>query len=325
MSCVDSFQDEHVVEHYRQRFESMTAVGAKHLLTLAGITSGQPKPASPSKAVLLDNAAGAGIVTSLLLSDKPAHEHVTPARRHDVFVHAVDDSQGMCSHMQKRAVQETWPGDAYKIAKMDSQSLSFSDETFDASITSYGVFLFADSAQGLKGTLLALTRFSCVYSYSVQRSSVSRRREALWLSTRTRKQSVLPEAEAEQRASSWTQLFFMPILQEAASAVSFPVMEAPPIRKLSKWTDVEFAKAQAEQAGFRSVKAETYEWDVPIDSAEEMVRQMTPLLPGLLAIGSDQDKLKEAQDAMLRVAVDKFGSGKPFKLKTGSACFVGHK
>lgn len=170
MSCVNSFQDEKIVEHYRNRFESMTAVGAAELIRLSGLATLEDKSAAKKPLQVLDNAAGAGIVTSLLLSDAHVqHKGISDARKRDVVIQAVDDSQGMCTYMHKRAVEENWPSHAFKVSKMDSQvrraallsvaeanaggrqALAFGNDKFDYSITSYGVFLFKDSLQGLKG------------------------------------------------------------------------------------------------------------------------------------------------------------------------------
>lgn len=173
MSVIDAFQEDRIATHYRNMLEPLTAVGAAQLVRLSGIAS--DKATNEQRPLrVLDNAAGTGIVTSLLLSDShPLHKGVVSEPRSDVLIDATDNSQGMCSHILKRAEQESWPDMAFKVTKMDSQvplqdkfrmtrskkgdlrilwqTLTFPDEEFDYTIISYGAFLFIDPMKGLKG------------------------------------------------------------------------------------------------------------------------------------------------------------------------------
>lgn len=125
--------------------------------------------------------------------------------------------------------------------------------------------------------------------------------------------------------NTWTSLFWMPILIEAAKHIDFDVLQAPPIKKLLQWQNVEYAKSQAEEAGFRNVQTKVIEWPVELSDADDFVTGLTPLLPGLTGVGADKAKLESVQSALRRVIVDRYGEGKPFTLPASSGCFVGIK
>ena len=124
--------------------------------------------------------------------------------------------------------------------------------------------------------------------------------------------------------NTWTRLFWMSTLEAAAPHVPFPVMQAPAIQAFKKWENIELARSQAEQAGFKDVKTSTIDWEVPQQSPEEFVNGIAPLLPGITGAGQDADKVNAVKEALLKVAKEQYGDG-PFNLPTGSACFVGTK
>ncbi|ERF71176.1 hypothetical protein EPUS_06005 [Endocarpon pusillum Z07020] len=100
----------------------------EHTSTVMKEIAGQLLHLSPtlaSDSVVLDNAAGPGIVTGEILRLPQFKEGNYPT------IHATDNSAAMIRALEARAVRESWPKDIVKSHVMDSMDLStFPDNMF---------------------------------------------------------------------------------------------------------------------------------------------------------------------------------------------------
>ena len=91
----------------------------------------------PSNARVLDNACGPAIFTDELLK-------VHPTANAD----AVDASEGMIDVVRGLIPTQGWDGRVHTDV-MDGCDLRFPDNTFDASVTNFGIFLFDPAIKGV--------------------------------------------------------------------------------------------------------------------------------------------------------------------------------
>ncbi len=91
----------------------------------------------PTSAVILDNACGTGAVTAALLALEPYAK-----------IHAADASPGMIDIMHSQIKDKGWDKNVHAEV-MDGTDLRFGDETFNASVTNFGVFFFPDPVKGV--------------------------------------------------------------------------------------------------------------------------------------------------------------------------------
>ncbi|KAK4221124.1 S-adenosyl-L-methionine-dependent methyltransferase [Podospora fimiseda] len=92
-----------------------------------------------SSSIILDNAAGPGIVTSEILKTNPPD---------GTKIHVIDASPAMID-----IAHELYPPTSYPsitCAVMPGEQLSFPDETFTHSITNIGILVFQDGQKGAK-------------------------------------------------------------------------------------------------------------------------------------------------------------------------------
>ncbi|MCJ1362981.1 hypothetical protein MMC16_002087 [Acarospora aff. strigata] len=112
---------------YEHRLGNATRAVARHILPFLS-----PLPPNP---VVLDNACGTGSFTTELLRTVPT-----------AHVHAVDASPAMIDIIRTSFNTDTHVDPAV----MDGTSLSFPADTFDASVTNFGLFFFPDPAAGAR-------------------------------------------------------------------------------------------------------------------------------------------------------------------------------
>ena len=175
----------------------------------------------PSNPIFLDNACGPGFATVELLDAYP-----------DAHIYAADVAPGMVSLVDNIVSSNHW-SDRVETAVMDGVSLHYDDELFDASITNFGIFFFADPIMGARE----------IY------------------------RTLKPGGKAV--VTCWKEVPFLPILHAVQAIVkpgSIPI--ALPI--LDKWTKKETMETTLKEGGFGAV--ETYEkkvmwWNKGIDKA----------------------------------------------------------
>lgn len=93
-------------------------------------------PTLTSDSVVLDNAAGPGIVTGEVLRLPQFKEGNYPT------IHATDNSPAMIRALEARAIRESWPKDVVKSQVMDSMDLSpFPDNMFTHIYMAAAIFM----------------------------------------------------------------------------------------------------------------------------------------------------------------------------------------
>lgn len=135
-NLLTSFTDTSAAQTYERRLGSATRAVARHLLPFLS--------ALPPNPVVLDNACGTGAFTSELLRATPS-----------AHVHPVDASPAMIDMV--RAAFADHNGHVHP-AVMDGTSLHFPDDTFDVSVTMFGLFFFPDPAAGAREIYRTLKR-----------------------------------------------------------------------------------------------------------------------------------------------------------------------
>ncbi|KAL9617812.1 MAG: hypothetical protein Q9160_007417 [Pyrenula sp. 1 TL-2023] len=117
---------------YERRLGGATRRIITHIIALL--------PALPAPATILDNACGPGFATSELLRAYPS------AR-----IHAADVAEGMIELVDRAVAEKKGLGAGRVVtAVMDGVALGYEDATFDASVTSFGIFFFGDPVVGAK-------------------------------------------------------------------------------------------------------------------------------------------------------------------------------
>jgi len=116
---------------YEGRLGGSTYAIAERILDLA--------PPLTSKSLVLDNCCGTGAFTTKLIN-----KYAYPPQ-----IRASDNSPGMIDIMKSLITKNGWQ-ESVIAAKMDSEDLKFPDETFDLSVTNFGIFFFPDPVKGAK-------------------------------------------------------------------------------------------------------------------------------------------------------------------------------
>jgi len=118
---------------YDRRLGGSTKAVARHIISHF--------PPLDGSHLVLDNCCGTGAFTLEL------HYGKRPGPL--PFVHAVDKSLGMIEIMQSLIAKNKWQ-ESVRAESMDSEKLMFPNNTFDISVTSFGIFFFPDPIQGAK-------------------------------------------------------------------------------------------------------------------------------------------------------------------------------
>lgn len=100
-------------------------------------------PPLDSNSLILDSCCGTGAFTLALLNTAKSQSTPVPV------IHAVDKSPGMIQIMDALIAQNGWQN-TVRATEMDSQNLIFPDNTFDISVTNFGIFFYPDPIQGAK-------------------------------------------------------------------------------------------------------------------------------------------------------------------------------
>ncbi|KAL9119250.1 MAG: hypothetical protein Q9187_004198, partial [Circinaria calcarea] len=205
--------------NYERRLGGSTHAVAAHLVSLL-------TPSLPPKGLVLDNACGTGAFTRALLKSSAD----------DVRVRAVDGSPGMIEIMQSIVQEERWQG-RVEAEVMDGLNLKFPDETFDVSVTSFGIFFFPDPAKGARE----------VY------------------------RTLKPTGTAA--VTCWKEIAFVPIFYEVQKLVE----PAKPMamQLLERWMKKETLEETMTAGGFTDVKVEVQEVMLVQDDLDEMVENLT--------------------------------------------------
>ena len=136
----------HLSDFYDKGAQSYESISGGATRAVAAACVSYLSPLSP-EARVLDNACGPGLGGDEVLQVYPG-----------ASVDMVDTSQGMIDFVRSNAQEnERWKG-RVNVALMDGAKLGFETETFDASITNFGIFLFNVPAEGAKEIYRTLKR-----------------------------------------------------------------------------------------------------------------------------------------------------------------------
>lgn len=124
----DSFNSE--ASTYERRIGGSTRRIIEYIITLLGDL--------PNNPMILDNACGPGFATEALLNAYP-----------NCHVHAVDIAPSMIALVNNNVILNDWDK-RVDIAIMDGVNLSYPKNTFDFSITNFGIFFFSNPTTGAK-------------------------------------------------------------------------------------------------------------------------------------------------------------------------------
>ena len=175
----------------------------------------------PNNSTLLDNACGPGFATVELLKAYP-----------NAHIYAADIAPGMISLVDNIVSSNRW-SDRVETAVMDGINLHYNDETFDASITNFGIFFFADPVMGARE----------IY------------------------RTLKPGGKAV--VTCWKEVPFLPILHAVQAIVkpgSIPIV----LSKLDEWTRKETMETTLKEGGFGAVEMNEKEvmwWNKGIEEA----------------------------------------------------------
>ena len=122
-------------ENYLSENGGATAFIVPHLL--------KSIPSITSTSIVHDNASGPGTVTSVIMAQSKAANTKAP----DIQV--TDKDPAMLQYFQKVTEDEGWQ-DNVTAEIMDSQALSFADETFTHSISNFVIFALPDPVKATK-------------------------------------------------------------------------------------------------------------------------------------------------------------------------------
>ncbi|MCJ1312501.1 hypothetical protein MMC25_006175 [Agyrium rufum] len=115
---------------YDRRLGGSTFAVAAHILSKV--------PALKENSLVLDSSCGTGAFT------------VKFQKRHTgAHIHAVDKSAGMIEIMQSLIKQHAWQ-EHITAEVMDAENLDFAENTFDLSVTNFGIFFYPDPVRGAK-------------------------------------------------------------------------------------------------------------------------------------------------------------------------------
>ncbi|KAF7856024.1 hypothetical protein EAF04_009980 [Stromatinia cepivora] len=127
-SFCDSFNSE--VSTYERRLGGSTRRIIAYIISLLGDL--------PDNPIFLDNACGPGFPTEALLKAYP-----------NCHVHAADIAPSMVALVNNNVILNEW-ADRVEMDIMDGINLSYPNNTFDVSITNFGISFFSDSIAGAK-------------------------------------------------------------------------------------------------------------------------------------------------------------------------------
>ncbi|KAF8198845.1 S-adenosyl-L-methionine-dependent methyltransferase [Mycena galopus ATCC 62051] len=122
------------------KMEEITSVPAKAMLVQSGLL-----PTPPKDAKVLDNACGAGVVTSLLLS--------TIGKTNDIHVVCGDLEEYMVNTTAERIKTNGWNAEA---TLADAQALPFPENHFTHNAMNFGIQLIPDPALAMKESFRVL-------------------------------------------------------------------------------------------------------------------------------------------------------------------------
>ncbi|BGP14455.1 hypothetical protein JCM10213_004577 [Rhodosporidiobolus nylandii] len=125
----------HFDDEIVKAMEAITGLPAARLIAQSGILNDERE----DELSVLDNAAGAGVVTALLMQELP--------RGRKVKVVLADLEQRMVDLAKQRAEQRGWQN--LDVQKADAQELPFADASFDYILWNFGPQLLPHEKKGL--------------------------------------------------------------------------------------------------------------------------------------------------------------------------------
>lgn len=249
-NLIASFTNTSAAETYERRLGSATRAVARHILPFLS--------AIPPNPVVLDNACGTGAFTSELLRATPS-----------AYVHPVDASHAMID-----MVGAAFADHKVQVhpAVMDGTSLNFPDDTFDASVTMFGLFFFPDPAASARE----------IYR-------------------------TLKPGGAVAAVTCWQRIGFLPVFY----AVQERVAPAEPLRsfpQIERWMDGEVLSKTMVEAGFgveglRMESVSVVLWGADGGGLGDLIGCLVENFKGTVGDKwSDEEKgrLREVTEAVLR-------------------------
>ncbi|APA14505.1 hypothetical protein SS1G_06433 [Sclerotinia sclerotiorum 1980 UF-70] len=165
----------------------------------------------PERPKVLDSACGPGMVTEAILKAYP-----------NARIYASDLAPSMIALLDNLIDLNVWK-DRVETAVMDGVSLSYADETFDASIVNFGIFFYSDPITGAKELYRTLK----------------------------------PGGKAV--VTCWKEVPFYPVLHSVQEVIK-PGSKPIALSTLERWTQKETLESTLKSGGFENV--EIYEKEV---------------------------------------------------------------
>ena len=214
----------------------------------------------PNAPTLLDNACGPGFAAIEIFKAYP-----------NARVHAVDAASAMIS-LTEMAVSSNGLQGRVETAVMDGMSLRYPDETFDASITNFGIFFFPDPIVGAREIYRTLKR------------------------------------GGKAAVTCWKEVPFYSILH-AVQEVIKPGTEPIRLPKLDQWARKETMEMTLREGGFEEVKMHEREvmwWNKGVGEAAKGLAENLANSVGDQWLESEKDEILGTTERVLKEQGKKF-------------------
>jgi len=226
---------------YDRRLGGSTNAVARHIISHF--------PPLNGSYLVLDNCCGTGCFTLEL-----HHGRQGPLP----FVHAIDKSPGMIEIMQSLIAKNKWQ-ESVRSESMDSEKLIFPDNTFDISVTNFGIFFFPNPIQGTKEIFRTLKPGGVAY------------------------------------VTCWKEIIFVPIFYEVQKIVQ-PVKHMI-LQMLETWRKKEKLEETMKNGGFSELEIEAKDVMIVQRDMEELVDSLSIHLQDIVGeewTKKEKERIKEA-------------------------------
>ncbi|KAF7863062.1 hypothetical protein EAF04_007145 [Stromatinia cepivora] len=255
----DSFNSQ--ASTYERRLGGSTRSVIEYIMPLLSALPEGPK--------ILDGACGPGMVTEAILKAYP-----------NARVYASDLAPSMISLLEKLIVSNSW-NDRVETGVMDGVSLSYSNETFDASIVNFGIFFYSDPIAGAKELHRTL------------------------------------KPGGKTIVTCWKEVPFYPLLHAVQEAIK-PGSKPITLSTLERWTQKEIMESTLKSGGFQNVEIHEKEvmwWGGGVQEAAKgftdnfvnMVGDQWPESEKEQLLGATESLLTENKDGLVVKTGGKIG------------------
>ena len=208
----------------------------------------------PANPILLDNACGPGFATVTLLKAFP-----------QARVHAADVAPSMISLLNQTVTSNNWI-DRVETAVMDGVNLYYANDTFDASITNFGIFFFPDIMAGAREIYRTL------------------------------------KYGGKAAVTCWKEIPFLSVLH-AVQAIIKPGSTPIVFKQLDLWTHKETMETTLRKGGFEKVEMHEKEvmwWNMGIEEAAKGFADNFVNMVGDQWLEGEKDRILDVTEQVLR-------------------------